>query len=105
VEPPTAGQVERAVASGCHRFDEAFAEAVAGRLGPAVCGWLEELLSRPNVLAELKSDAGPLGLDTLLAEIDKRRTSRSAGRRRGTRRWPRCVGPGRPGWSTAWSSC
>jgi hypothetical protein len=79
VEPPTAGQVERAVASGSHRFDEAFAEAAAGRLGPAVCGRLEELLSRPNVLAELKSDPGPLGLDTLLAEIGKLSMVRALG--------------------------
>jgi hypothetical protein len=29
------------------------------------CGRLEDLLSRPGVLAGLKSDPGPLGLDTL----------------------------------------
>ncbi|MGH3304903.1 MAG: Tn3 family transposase, partial [Streptosporangiaceae bacterium] len=79
VEPPTAGQVERVVASGCRQFDEAFAAAVAGRLGPAVTGQLEELLARPNVLAELKSDPGPLGLDTLLAEIGKLSTVRALG--------------------------
>jgi Domain of unknown function (DUF4158) len=79
VEPPTAGQVERIVASGCHRFDEAFAATVAGRLGPVVYERLEELLSRLNVLAELKSDPGPLGLDTLLAEIDKLSTVRALG--------------------------
>ena len=45
VEPPTRGQVERVVASGCRRFDEAFAGTVAGRLGPAVRGRLEGLLS------------------------------------------------------------
>ena len=67
MEPPTTGQVERAVASGCRQFDDDFAAMTAGRLGPVVCGRLEELLSRPNVLAELKSDPGPLGLDTLLA--------------------------------------
>jgi TnpA family transposase len=44
-----------------------------------VCGRLEELLSRPNVLAELKSDPGPLGLDTLLAEIGKLSTVRALG--------------------------
>src|SRR6266536_1970291 len=36
-------------------------------------------LSRPNVLAELKSDPGPLGLDTLLAEIGKLSTVRALG--------------------------
>ena len=60
VEPPSTGQVERVIASGCRQFDDAFAATTAGRLGPVVCGRLEELLSRPNVLAELKSDPGPL---------------------------------------------
>ena len=79
VEPPSTGQVERVVASGCRRFDDDFAATTAGRLGPVVCGRLEELLSRPNVLAELKSDPGPLGLDTLLAEIGKLSTVRALG--------------------------
>ena len=79
VEPPAPGQVERVVASGCRRFDEAFASTTAGRLGPAACGRLEELLSRPNVLADLRSDPGPLGLDTLLAEIAKLSTVRALG--------------------------
>ena len=79
VEPPAPGQVERVVASGCRQFDDAFAATTAGRLGPVVCARLEELLSRPNVLAELKSDPGPLGLDTLLAEIGKLSTVRAIG--------------------------
>jgi TnpA family transposase len=79
VEPPTSGQVERVVASGCRRFDEAFATTVAGRLGPVVCGRLEDLLGQPNVLAELKSDPGTLGLDTLLTEIGKLTTVRALG--------------------------
>jgi hypothetical protein len=79
VEPPSTGQVERVVASGCRQFDDDFAATTAGRLGPAACGRLEELLSRPNVLAELKSDPGPLGLDTLLAEIGKLSTVRALG--------------------------
>ena len=79
VEPPASGQVERVVASGCRRFDEAFAATVAGRLGPPVRGRLEDLLSRPDVLAELKSDPGPLGLDTLLIEIGKLTTVRALG--------------------------
>ncbi len=79
VEPPARGQVERVVASGCRRFDDAFAATVAARLGPVTCGRLEDLLSRPNVLAGLKSDPGPLGLDTLLAEIGKLTTVRALG--------------------------
>ena len=79
VEPPATGQVERVIASGCRRFEEAFAGLVMGRLGPVVCDALEDLLSRPNVLAGLKSDPGPLGLDTPLAEISKLATARSLG--------------------------
>ena len=79
VEPPSAGQVERVVASGCRRFDDAFAVTTAGRLGPVVCGRLQDLLSQPGVLADLKSDPGPLGLDTLLAEIGKLSTVRALG--------------------------
>jgi hypothetical protein len=79
VEPPSTGQVERVVASGSRRFDDAFAATTAARLGPATCDRLEDLLSRPNVLAGLKSDPGPLGLDTLLAEIGKLSTVRALG--------------------------
>ncbi len=79
VEPPAPGQVERVVASGCRQFDDAFAAVTAARLGPLACGRLQDLLSRPNVLADLKSDPGPLGLDTLLAEIGKLSTVRALG--------------------------
>jgi hypothetical protein len=79
-EPPVRKlALEPVVASGCRQFDDAFAATTAGRLGPAMCGRLEELLSRPNVLAELKSDPGPLGLNTLLAEIGKLSTVRALG--------------------------
>jgi len=37
-EPPSAGQAERVVASGCRRFDDAFAATAAGRLGPGCAG-------------------------------------------------------------------
>lgn len=47
------------------------------RLGPTVCARLEDLLGRPHVLAELKSDPGPLGSDTLGTEIGKLATIRS----------------------------
>lgn len=79
VEPPTSGQVDRVVASAVRRFEEAFAQGVRDRLGSMVCGRLQDLLGRPNVLAELKSDPGPLGLDTLLTEIRKLNTARSLG--------------------------
>ncbi|WP_165781476.1 DUF4158 domain-containing protein [Streptosporangium minutum] len=78
VEPPTPGQVER-VASAVSRLEEAFACGVQARLGPMVCGRLQDLLGRQQVLAELKADPGPLGLETLLKEIGKLRTVRSLG--------------------------
>ena len=46
---------------------------------PGDVGRLEGLLDRPNVLAELKSDPGTLGLDTLLTEIGKLATVRALG--------------------------
>ncbi|MGH3124568.1 MAG: DUF4158 domain-containing protein, partial [Streptosporangiaceae bacterium] len=79
VEPPASGQLDRVVNSATRRFDRAFAGEVMARLGPVVCGRLEDLLGRPNVLAGLKSDPGALGLDTLLAEIGKLTTARSLG--------------------------
>ncbi|MER6951867.1 hypothetical protein ABT294_48420 [Nonomuraea sp. NPDC000554] len=48
--------MERVVDSACRRFEEDFAEQVMERLGPSVCARLEDLLGRPHVLAELKSD-------------------------------------------------
>jgi hypothetical protein len=40
VEPPSTGQVERVVASGCRQFDDAFAATAAGRLGRwCAAGW------------------------------------------------------------------
>jgi len=47
-----------------------------------VCSRLEDLLGKPKVLAELKSDPGPLGLDTLLVEFGKLATARSLGDQR-----------------------
>jgi Domain of unknown function (DUF4158) len=79
VEPPTGGQVERVVASATRRFDEAFAATVVARIGLGVCTRLQSLLARPGALAELKADPGPLGLDTLLAEIAKLGTVRTLG--------------------------
>lgn len=67
------------VASAAHRFEEAFVAGVAARLGPVACSRLEDLLGKPGLLAELKSDPGPLGLDTLLVEIGKLTTVRSLG--------------------------
>lgn len=77
IEPPAEGQVERVVASALRRFEDTFAAEVVTRLGPAACARLEELLGQEGQLAALKTDPGPLGLDTLLAEIGKLTTVRA----------------------------
>ncbi|GAB3476663.1 hypothetical protein GCM10027440_09910 [Nocardiopsis coralliicola] len=37
IEPPRPGQIERIVASGVRRFEEAFTTSVMTRLGPGIC--------------------------------------------------------------------
>lgn len=71
VEPPAAGQIERIVASAARRHEESFAAATVAKLGPGVCARILGVLTEEGLLAELKADPGPLGLDTLFAEIGK----------------------------------
>ncbi len=112
IEAPTAGQVERVVASAGHRYEEKFAAETVRRLGPGACSRLEELCRVEGRLADLKADPGPLGLDTLLAEIAKLAMVRSLGvgswparRTCGMRCWRRCAGPDSRRSPTRWSSC
>jgi TnpA family transposase len=79
VEPPAEGQVERVVGSALRRHEEAFAGEVVAKLGPGVCRRLGGLLDQDGLLAELKADPGPLGLDTLFAEIGKLSTVKTLG--------------------------
>ncbi len=54
------------------RFDKGFCAEVVDRLSAESIDRLEELVTgRDGFLVELKSDPGPLGLDTLLEEIVK----------------------------------
>lgn len=70
IEPP--GRLERIVGGARSRFDKGFCAEVVGRLTPDSIERLEELAAgREGFLAELKSDPGPLGLETLLEEIVK----------------------------------
>ncbi|GAA4600903.1 hypothetical protein GCM10023195_01600 [Actinoallomurus liliacearum] len=55
------------------------ARRTTNRRAAGAGGRLEDLLGKPRLLAELKSDPGPLGLDTLLVEIGKLTTVRSLG--------------------------
>jgi hypothetical protein len=53
------------------RPTRAFAVGVAARLRPVVSDRLEDLCGKLGLLAELESDPGTLGLDTLLVEVGK----------------------------------
>ena len=79
VEPPAEGQIERVVGSALRRHEEAFAGETVAKLGPGVCTRLSGLLDEDGLLAELKADPGPLGLDTLSAEIGKLGTIKTLG--------------------------
>ena len=50
------------------------------RLGPGICDRLQgRVLGTEGVLGAVKSDPGPLGLETLLEEIDKLKTVQALG--------------------------
>jgi hypothetical protein len=78
IEPP--GRSERIV-RGCRaRFERAFCEQVTGSLTAETTAALLELATGADgFLAELKSDPGRLGLETLLDEVVKLRRSKALG--------------------------
>ena len=72
VEPP--GRIDRIIGSARNMFDKAFCDRTVARLGTAQAAALESLVkdgSETALLADLKSDPGQLGLETLLREIAK----------------------------------
>lgn len=72
IEPP--GRTDRIVGSARNTFEKMFCEQTIGRLNPVCIGSLEALVvdaSETGLLADLKSDPGQLGLETLLREITK----------------------------------
>jgi hypothetical protein len=89
LEPPTAGQIDRLVASALARGAETVAARVAGRLGPAVLPRLLALVQTgdsdpdtaegdaaaevedPGLLRWIKSAAGDVSLKTMLDEVAK----------------------------------
>jgi hypothetical protein len=78
IEPP--GRSERIVASARMAFEKQFADATFVRLEVAVVERLDQLIAQSaetGLLAELKTDAGRVGLETLLREIDKLTAVRS----------------------------
>ncbi|MGH3984393.1 MAG: DUF4158 domain-containing protein [Pseudonocardiaceae bacterium] len=75
IEPP--GRAERIIASARAMFELRFCDRTVSRLSPASVDALEDLVAEQSgasaraLLAELKADPGPVGLETLLREIDK----------------------------------
>jgi len=86
IEPPAAGQLGRVVGSGLRQFEEVFCERTVRCLSRPTVAHLAALIAEeetplggPALLADLKADSGRVGLETLLAEIDKLERVRSIG--------------------------
>lgn len=81
IEPPGASRVERILGAGRALFERRFTEAIIARLPSATVDRLEQLASaeQDGLLAELKSDPGRPGLNTILEEIEKLERVRALG--------------------------
>jgi TnpA family transposase len=80
LEPP--GRIERIIGSARATFDQRFCERTIGRLSATCVQRLEALVDEEagrTLLAELKTDPGQVGLETLLREIDKLANVRAIG--------------------------
>lgn len=82
MEPPTPGRIARLVGSAVTTFEERFCTATLGRLSAATRSRLDDLVAEDageeesagggvSFFSELKADPGALGLDSLLAEVNK----------------------------------
>ncbi|WP_240449868.1 DUF4158 domain-containing protein [Streptomyces sp. S1] len=82
MEPPTPGRIARLVGSAVTTFEERFCTATVGRLSAATRSRLDDLVAEDaggeesagggvSFFSELKADPGALGLDSLLAEVNK----------------------------------
>jgi TnpA family transposase len=86
IEPPTPARLDRLIRSAQHAFDQRFCATIQGRLSPAIQEQLETLLKTDDdtdaaeegdsipgrtSLQALRTDPGPVTLDTLLQEIAK----------------------------------
>jgi hypothetical protein len=89
IEPP--GRMDRILGSARAMFEQRFCDRTLSRLDPACAEALARLVddgtandgtgsvSGRALLAELKADPGPVGLETLLREIDKLSAVRALG--------------------------
>jgi TnpA family transposase len=83
IEPPSADRIERVIHSAIHTYDERLCEAVWQRVPPDTRIKLNVLLLPsqvapepaaqfvPALLQELRADAGPASLETVVQELDK----------------------------------
>ncbi|MET8167487.1 DUF4158 domain-containing protein [Streptomyces sp. NPDC005329] len=83
LEPPTPGRIARLVGSAVSTVEERFCTATVGRLSAATRSRLDDLIAEyagadaesagggGTFFTELKADPGALGLDSLLAEVNK----------------------------------
>ncbi|HZD01089.1 MAG TPA: DUF4158 domain-containing protein [Actinomycetes bacterium] len=86
IEPPTAGRIDRMVASALHQAEAVLSVRIASRLSTAAIMRLEEMVAvdpddagageeqeaeGPALLALVKSDPGNVSLESMLAEIVK----------------------------------
>ena len=83
IEPPSPGRVERIIASAQESCERQLTGRIVERLSEPSIARLEALVALDGegagLLAELKSDPGPLGLPTLLRELDKLERARGVG--------------------------
>jgi hypothetical protein len=85
LEPPGPSRVDRVLAAGRTAAEQRFCAQTVARLSAEAIDRLEELAGAApgdggrGLLAELKADPGPLGLETLLIEIAKLGRARAIG--------------------------
>ena len=71
--------MDRLLAAARATAEQLFCARTTGRLPADAIERLEDLAGGRGLLAELKADPGPLGLETLLGEVDKLPRARAIG--------------------------
>jgi hypothetical protein len=96
LEPPTPGQIERLIRSSLHKQETQFCAEALSKLPPQTLSQIDALLSleeeankaidleeskklRQSDFHYLKTDPGPVGLDSFLTEVDKLKRIRKGG--------------------------
>ena len=88
IEPPTPQRIERLIRSALHRHERAFFDAITQQLSPNTRAYLDSLLEPverdlpadetnddlaivATVFSQLKTDPGPVGVASVLTELEK----------------------------------